>query len=715
MQQEEFKLILKSRIFLIPSNFRYLNDVNQEIYSTLLENKEYTIKSPASKKTTKSFIKHWITGEIPYINSENIAEYEMLSKEFDRMQDLLQIYKSKFHHNDDFTEINQNFTKNQKIINIKNHLQELKNQYQQIISIVSNNKKGLNSYSKYQNLKEKLYNYCLKSNVKFIELLMKTQIIENGMLFVLDEENQTASVLQNLTSIGNVQIPYSIQFQSKEFIVTTILENAFNNSINIISVTFPDNSEVRSIEKNSFTKCSLKLLFIPSSVAKIGKSAFSNCTHLRKVTFSKNSKLEEIEDFAFSNCKLREIEIPQNVKKIGKSAFHDCTKLKVVNFEDGSKLQLIEKNTFCATKLKSLFIPPRVNLNEGFFEDVKKLKEILVANNCQKYLFFNNEILIEKSDIKSNVYDALVFARKDLKKVTVPKFIKRIAPFAFSKNHVIETVEFEPDSKLEIIEKKAFHKSSIKSIKIPSNVTKIGKETFSDCCIEKVEFESDSKLEIIESNAFCNSSIKSIKIPSNVSKIGALTFYKCHIEKVDFDEDSKLTTIAKNMFSESSIMSITLPPSVEVIDEKAFFKCEKLKEVRVANNSKLRSIRKNAFDGSSIETIDIPANFDVFENEWSFNTTKLTNVNISKDNKKYKEINGMILMNSTNSNIEGDEKYDTIIFAKRNIKDVTIPKYVKFISSCSSLNSITIHHLIVLQFLIKLLKLKQIHSQIVYH
>lgn len=57
-----FKLISNSKMFTIPSNFRFLTDVKQEIYSTLQEKKEYSIKSSVSKKTFQSFINHWIFG-----------------------------------------------------------------------------------------------------------------------------------------------------------------------------------------------------------------------------------------------------------------------------------------------------------------------------------------------------------------------------------------------------------------------------------------------------------------------------------------------------------------------------------------------------------------------------------------------------------------------------------------------------------------------------
>ncbi|KAK8849921.1 hypothetical protein M9Y10_018512 [Tritrichomonas musculus] len=59
--------------------------------------------------------------------------------------------------------------------------------------------------------------------------------------------------------------------------------------------------------------------------------------------------------------------------------------------------------------------------------------------------------------------------------------------------------------------------------------------------LTKVEFASNSNLQAIEKFAFSQSSIKSISLPSNVSKIYENVYYYCtELQIIEIPEDSKL-------------------------------------------------------------------------------------------------------------------------------------------------------------------------------
>lgn len=94
--QHKYELILKSEIYLIPSHFEYLKDVNPEIYFSLKTTQKYKVKSSICNKTMQLFINHWVYNEIPDINLNNILEFELLSKEFDRMRNIIQLSKQYF-------------------------------------------------------------------------------------------------------------------------------------------------------------------------------------------------------------------------------------------------------------------------------------------------------------------------------------------------------------------------------------------------------------------------------------------------------------------------------------------------------------------------------------------------------------------------------------------------------------------------------------------
>lgn len=52
--------------------------------------------------------------------------------------------------------------------------------------------------------------------------------------------------------------------------------------------------------------------------------------------------------------------------------------------------------------------------------------------NKENISFYNDSFIIGKSDIKSDNFDILYFARRDIENAIIPPFIKIIAPFAFS-------------------------------------------------------------------------------------------------------------------------------------------------------------------------------------------------------------------------------------------------------------------------------------------
>lgn len=89
----EFSLIFQTKHIKIPSNFRFIDDVKDDILTALLKTRKYYVKSIVKEKTFNAFINQWVYGEHPEINFENISDFIKLSKEFDRMKDIIQIYQ----------------------------------------------------------------------------------------------------------------------------------------------------------------------------------------------------------------------------------------------------------------------------------------------------------------------------------------------------------------------------------------------------------------------------------------------------------------------------------------------------------------------------------------------------------------------------------------------------------------------------------------------
>ena len=145
----------------------------------------------------------------------------------------------------------------------------------------------------------------------------KTYSIPDGVT------NISADAFQNCVNLTSVTIPDS---------VTKIGSGAFMFCSGLTSVTIPDG--VTSIEDWTFCECtSLKNVKIPDNVKSIGKYAFCECTSLKNITLP--SKLQSIGNYAFAHCTgLIGITIPDSVNSIGDGAIRDCIKIKSITIPD---------------------------------------------------------------------------------------------------------------------------------------------------------------------------------------------------------------------------------------------------------------------------------------------------------------------------------------------------------------------------------------------
>ena len=144
----------------------------------------------------------------------------------------------------------------------------------------------------------------------------------NGLYYNLDSTAKTAEVTKNPTYLytGNIVIPETVTYEGTEFSVTSIGSNAFQNCLDMISVTIPNS--VTSISYFAFNDCiGLTSVTIPNSVTYIGLGTFSGCSDLTSVTIG--SGVETIDRHAFANCpKLADVYCKaENVPSTGTTAF----------------------------------------------------------------------------------------------------------------------------------------------------------------------------------------------------------------------------------------------------------------------------------------------------------------------------------------------------------------------------------------------------------
>lgn len=218
------------------------------------------------------------------------------------------------------------------------------------------------------------------------------------------------------------------------------------------------------------------------------------------------------------NSSNKDIIIPRSIKHeeqefivagIRKNSFNNEFPVKSIRFDQNSEIKTIESNAL-NHYVQSLDIPASVcDLQEGWCEQTSDLKRVTIMPNNKYYKKFEDKIIIGKSNIQNEEYDILVFAERDIKAVTIPPFIKRIASSAFAN-------------------------SKIKYIFIPSNVEEISKNAFEYCQeLTKIEFAPDSQLKKIGCNVFSQSGVESFSIPPKVTDINeVLSFYSKKLNKI---------------------------------------------------------------------------------------------------------------------------------------------------------------------------------------
>jgi hypothetical protein len=142
-------------------------------------------------------------------------------------------------------------------------------------------------------------------------------------------------------------------------ILSVIGSACFMGCGSLESVAFELPSKVTVIDDRAFHECvSLKLIWIPKTVGKLGEEVFAGCSTLSSVTFEFPSQLDSIGDRAFSHCRFESISIPASVHTIGRWCFEDCYHLSHLQFAPSSKLVQIHPCLFAGcTSLKSIVVP----------------------------------------------------------------------------------------------------------------------------------------------------------------------------------------------------------------------------------------------------------------------------------------------------------------------------------------------------------------------
>lgn len=177
--------------------------------------------------------------------------------------------------------------------------------------------------------------------------------------------------------------------------------------------------------------------------------------------------------------------------------------------------------------------------------------------------------------------------------ISIPASVTEISDWAFSGCDALSMIKFESNSQLKIIGKNAFEDCIFSSFVIPSGVTEIGAEAFTNCsklksivipnsvkvlggeafgfcsALTTVKFESGIALKRIPAQCFNGANnLASVNIPEGVEYIGAASFRDNKCTSFTIPEGVKY--IGQSAFAGTKCTSFTIPDSVIQIDEGAF-------------------------------------------------------------------------------------------------------------------------------------------------
>ena len=343
-----------------------------------------------------------------------------------------------------------------------------------------------------------------------------------------------SNALTNLKNITELEIPAS---------VTEIADNAANGLLNLKVLTFANNSQCTTIGANAFNDCSsLASVSIPGKVTSIGPKAFYNCTSLRDLTLEDGEQILTLSG-ANQGGKISTISI--NGKYYSKTApFADCPLKKLYI---GRKMNGSDRGWSSTTSYSTYYHSIPLAINCTTLESVEFGEYASVIDACQFAGCTNLKEVKGLENIKS-IGEGAFYKCSSLESLTIPSNVTKIEPWAFKE-------------------------SGLKSMNISAGVTSLGDYAFADCRhLENFTFSEDCELTAIP-NYFLYNAVKldNIALPKNTLTIGDYAFYGCTLMK-ECKISSKITKIGDYAFNQcnnlNSVYAYTFEP--QAIDQNTF-------------------------------------------------------------------------------------------------------------------------------------------------
>lgn len=309
------------------------------------------------------------------------------------------------------------------------------------------------------------------------------------------------------------------------------------------------------ILRGAFQNCIyIKDVIMGNDVTSIGYSAFSGCSALENLTIGNN--VEIIDWYAFSGCyKLYFVVIPDSVTSIGAYAFNSCYNLISVTI--GKNVTGIGMYAFSGCyKLVEVVNKSSLNLE--------------MESTDYGYVAYYARWIVPKSHIYVTE-EGLVLSHGALNIWYIYGYV------GSAENLVIPDVSETSSDKYSGIYKYAFYENKVlKSVEIPSCITRIEKYAFAGCSNLK-EIKGADGVEMVYEYAFSNTIWESNRPEGYVVLNTVLYRYTGNRSSTVISIPIGITAISDYAFRNCSwITEVTVPSSVTYIGSGAFSGCSSI-------------------------------------------------------------------------------------------------------------------------------------------
>lgn len=333
------------------------------------------------------------------------------------------------------------------------------------------------------------------------------------------------------------------------------------------------------------------------------------CVPLTKIEYP--SSFTEFDYFKNGAPHLEEITFKGNIPENG-YPFRDCGAISRINSDyspDGRTLIKDGVLLLCTRRgheSEEYIVPEGVHtigpiaFNKAEIRKVTLPKSIRKIGNEAFYSSTVEEILIP-SGLEEICYWA--FNSTPLKHIELPSSVKKIGENCFSGCKQLESAKLSCNTVKDMF----WSCSNLKRVDFGDGITEIGEYTFKSCTSLR-QITLPQSLSKIKRGAFSKTSIESIFIPKSVRTIEDFVFSDCsRLSEVVFEKGIGIMSFRENLFENCiSLVSITIPNSVQSIFEGAFYGCSNLSDIRFEEGSTLSHLGERLFMGTSVRSIDLP-------------------------------------------------------------------------------------------------------------